>query len=260
MQEVDKLYGPLEWRLPEAHAIYWASVGLGKVSTKDVLLLRRAIYQPLQLAVFRGRVVRLPADGLIETGPDLDKVRLANDGYEKMIAEEQTRKDAIQRAHRNFLREAIYLLYTYHRLGEANYWFNYLRAKYPDGVPPNLTLEEYAFEKLIGNLDTLSYDKTKAIIEGLIFQSYRSLAVGEEDRANGTMGMARQLWQYYRDKTAGFEKRVGLPPFEARKASVVDLILKGESPLAPELIPVLRSRLGLPAPVAASTNTPPKKP
>jgi hypothetical protein len=177
-----------------------------------------------------------------------------------MIAEEQTRKDAIQRAHRNFLREAIYLLYTYHRLGEANYWFNYLRAKYPDGVPPNLTLEEYAFEKLIGNLDTLSYDKTKAIIEGLIFQSYRSLAVGEEDRANGTMGMARQLWQYYRDKTAGFEKRVGLPPFEAMKASVVDLILKGESPLAPELIPVLRSRLGLPAPVAASTNTPPTKP
>ena len=30
MKEVDKEYGPLEWRLPEAHAIYWAALGLKK--------------------------------------------------------------------------------------------------------------------------------------------------------------------------------------------------------------------------------------
>ena len=28
MKQVDDLYGPLEWRLPEAHAIYWAAQGL----------------------------------------------------------------------------------------------------------------------------------------------------------------------------------------------------------------------------------------
>ena len=26
MKEVDERYGPLEWRLPEAHAIYWAAL------------------------------------------------------------------------------------------------------------------------------------------------------------------------------------------------------------------------------------------
>src|SRR5262249_8836535 len=30
MKQVDEKYGPLEWRLPEAHAIYWAAVGLEK--------------------------------------------------------------------------------------------------------------------------------------------------------------------------------------------------------------------------------------
>ena len=30
MKEVDERYGPLEWRLPEAHAIYWAALGLEK--------------------------------------------------------------------------------------------------------------------------------------------------------------------------------------------------------------------------------------
>ena len=28
MQAIDERFGPLEWRLPEAHAIYWASLGL----------------------------------------------------------------------------------------------------------------------------------------------------------------------------------------------------------------------------------------
>ena len=32
MKEVDERYGPLEWRLPEAHAIYWAALGLKKAS------------------------------------------------------------------------------------------------------------------------------------------------------------------------------------------------------------------------------------
>ena len=34
MRAVDERYGPLDWRLPEAHAIYWASVGLDR-SKKD---------------------------------------------------------------------------------------------------------------------------------------------------------------------------------------------------------------------------------
>ena len=29
-QKVDEEYGPLDWRLPEAHAIYWAALGLEK--------------------------------------------------------------------------------------------------------------------------------------------------------------------------------------------------------------------------------------
>ena len=36
MKEVDDTYGPLEWRLPEAHAIYWAAMGLKAASEKSV--------------------------------------------------------------------------------------------------------------------------------------------------------------------------------------------------------------------------------
>ena len=57
MREVDRLYGPLEWRLPEAHAIYWGHVGLKYSKKKDLITLRRVIYQSMQLAVLRGRLI-----------------------------------------------------------------------------------------------------------------------------------------------------------------------------------------------------------
>src|SRR6185369_5887387 len=50
MMQVDERYGPLEWRLPEAHAIYWASKGLEaakenptKIQPDDLITLRRVI-------------------------------------------------------------------------------------------------------------------------------------------------------------------------------------------------------------------------
>jgi hypothetical protein len=57
---VDGQYGPLDWRLPEAHAIYWAALGLekakenpDKVKGDDLITLRRIIYQSmLQVSSF----------------------------------------------------------------------------------------------------------------------------------------------------------------------------------------------------------------
>ena len=85
MQQVDEEYGPFEWRLPEAHAIYWAYLGL-KVSVreKDMIQLRRAIFQSMQLAFMRGRMIEFPIavpgepgnfSKAFEYGPNLDIVK-----------------------------------------------------------------------------------------------------------------------------------------------------------------------------------------
>ncbi|HEV2455921.1 MAG TPA: hypothetical protein VGY98_16775, partial [Verrucomicrobiae bacterium] len=50
-QKVNTEWGPLDWRLPEAHAIYWGALGLekarehpDKVVQSDVITVRRIIY------------------------------------------------------------------------------------------------------------------------------------------------------------------------------------------------------------------------
>src|SRR5882672_10584578 len=78
MKEADALYGPLEWRLPEAHAIYWAHVGLQKakehperVKKDDIMTLRRVVYQSMQLAFQRGRLIPNYFRKTFEYGPNL---------------------------------------------------------------------------------------------------------------------------------------------------------------------------------------------
>jgi len=62
-KQVDAEYGPFDWRLPEAHAIYWGARGLeaakenpDKVKPVDLIKLRRIIYQSMLQAFHHGRI------------------------------------------------------------------------------------------------------------------------------------------------------------------------------------------------------------
>src|SRR5438552_16701316 len=96
MKEVDAHYGPLEWRLPEAHAVYWAAFGLEKaklnptkINKDDLLGLRRVIYQSLHLAVVRGRLILDPFAKTVDLAPNLEIISKANAAYEQAMAEDE---------------------------------------------------------------------------------------------------------------------------------------------------------------------------
>ncbi len=61
MLDLERRFGPLDWRMPETHAVYWADQGVALSSGTERLLCRRGVYQPLILSVLRGRF-----DGSIE--------------------------------------------------------------------------------------------------------------------------------------------------------------------------------------------------
>ena len=55
MAALEKRFGPLDWRLANSHAIYWASQGLEHATGSERSRSNRAVYQPLMLSVFNGR-------------------------------------------------------------------------------------------------------------------------------------------------------------------------------------------------------------
>jgi hypothetical protein len=281
MKEVDDQYGPLEWRLPEAHAIYWGAMGLKaaklnptKIKQDDLITLRRVIYQSMQLSFQRGRLVSNPFDKQFEFGPNLPIIPKVSAAYEQAAQEDEPNRDHILRAHRNFLRDAIYFLYEANHLSEAAQWFKYLGEKYPDkpildgkpnSFPKNLTLDDYVIGRIAEDVSETSRDRIKAAIEGLLVQSYMSLAIDEDERYVGFRHMAERTHAIYMEKIKGREKAIGLPPLEEIDKEVLRRLLDPKEGVRPEVRAILRTKLRMgpepktPESPAPSTNAPPAK-
>ena len=272
--QVNTEYGPLDWRLPEAHAVYWAWVGLQKakenpdnVKTNDLPQLRRVIYQSMQQAFRHGRVIADPFSGGYALGPNLDLTAKANDSYEKEYDEETDagQKDAIQRAQRNFLGDAAYFLYDHNRVAEAAKWYRYLGEKFPNktlitgdtnSFPRNLTLDEYAIARVQEDIGDTSQERTTSDIQGLLARAYIALAVGQDDRYAGYKLLAGKIYDHYMSQISDMksnEQRIAPPPLAELDRTVRSQLLDPQQGLPYALRAVLRSQLSLPA----ETNAPP---
>jgi hypothetical protein len=269
-KSVDDQYGPFDWRLPEAHAIYWGAKGLdaaaknpGKVNAEDLIKLRRIVYQSMLQAFHHGRIIPDPVNKTYSLGPNLDLTANVNKAYETLMAEDAGMRDNIAKAHRNFLRDAVYFLYVNNRMAEANKWFKYLGEKYPekpiidgqpDSLPKNLTLDQYAVAVVQIDIGETSQDRVTSAVQGLLTRAYIELAGGEDDRYENLKRLAVRVYQNYTDKTSKFngDKRIPLPPFETLNSAILRQLLDPQDGLPYAARAVLRTQLGLPAETPAS--------
>ena len=263
-KSVDDKYGPLDWRLPEAHAIYWGALGLDaagknpdKVKPDDFITLRRIIYQSLLQAFHHGRIIVDPFSHSYSLGPNLNIVSQVNAAYEEMMSEDAQNRDHIEKAHRNFLRDAVYFLYENNRLAEADRWFKYLGEKYPDkpiienqpdSLPKNLTLDEYAVAVVQIDIGETSQERVTSAVQGLLTRAYYELAVGENDRYENFKRLANKVYQNYEAKTSGSkgDQRIPLPPYDTLNRAMINALLDPEKGAPYAARAVLRTQLGLP--------------
>jgi hypothetical protein len=279
-EKLNTQYGPLDWRLPEAHAIYWGAFGLekakenpDKVKKDDLITLRRNIYQSMLQAFYHGRLIANPFNKSYELGPDLGLIPKVNDTYETMMREDEKNRDHIAVAHRNFLRSAIYFLYEENRVADAAKWFRYLGEKYPDKIiiegdtnsfPRNLTLDQYAVACVQANVNDTSQDRTTAAVQGLLARAYYELTIGQDDRYAGFKLLARKVYEHYLAEISNQKsnlQRIGLPPFADLNRAVLNQLLDPQQGAPYAMRAIIRSQLGMPGetnvpPMMVSTNTP----
>lgn len=245
-KEVDEHYGPLEWRLPEAHAIYWAKRGLNmaalnerKINPEDLITLRRVIYQDMQLSFQRGRLIADLSDSThkrFDYGPNLDIIPNVSASYEEMMKDDEKNKDHIETGHRNFIRQAVFDLYTYNRIEEATKWFKYLGERYPqksmiDGRPESLpgtvSLFQYITAQLEEEVRSTGKDKAQTIVEGMERTAMVCLARGEEDRFIGFKNLGERFYQHYQGDTPDMStNRVALAPLRQIQQEVFQRLVE----------------------------------
>ncbi|MSU58618.1 MAG: hypothetical protein EXS35_10650 [Pedosphaera sp.] len=270
MKQVDELYGPLEWRLPESQAVYWGVKGLDMakknpthVKAEDLIQLRRLIFQSMQVSFRRGRLMK----GGFGFGPNLEIIPKTNFAYEEAMREDERSRSHIATGHRNFLKDAVYFLYQYNRIGEAAKWYQYLGEKYPDktildnqpnSLPRNVTLDEYCMGRIVGDFNETDADRIQAAIEGLMYQSYANLVIGESELSRGQALTANIIWKKFMDQIKGREMAIALKPLEDTQKEMVNRMLDPKDEtlgLPPQMRATLRGLLNLgPETATASTN------
>ena len=262
MKKVDDTYGPFEWRLPDAHSIYWAMMGLEKCTGNkkyDLMALRRQIYQPMLLNFHRGRLVENQFSQGFEYRPNLDAIPNTDRAYLEFADADPEYRDHILKAHKNFLKDAIYFLYTYNRISESAKYFREFAKRYPGqslltgdptATPEKIALDEFVVERVEEDVRDNSPDRVRGIVEGLLFQSFHTLSLGEEEEASGYAAIALKVWQKYdaemQKGDEAIRDRVGLPPFQSMRTEALSQFLSLADERVPLMADALRQRLNLP--------------
>jgi hypothetical protein len=242
MEQVEREYGPLDWRLPQAHAIYWAWRALPLARGFDRVQVERMIFQTMADAAFQGELFHNPAEGVFITGPNLALIPKARRAYEQAIAANPG-ESSMESGHRNFLRTAVLVLYTHHRLAEAQDCLDDLRRRYP-APEYNQGLDSYVFSRMTEFIQELGQREAINIISGALQQSWFWLAMGDQDQAQGFHQLARSVWrEYMRTRLdPDVAERAGLPPFEQLNRQAHDIVVKNLQTAE------AKSRLQTPAP------------
>jgi len=262
VKQVDEEYGPFDWRLPDAYAVYWAEMGRIYARPEDQETLRRSIYQSMQQMMFRGGALDNSVTNVTETNfmlwPNLAQIPVISTNYEKMIAEETNNPHGLQQnmqtAHKNFLKQAVYLLYEDGHEKQAQFWFNYLTNLYTNafvGKEANISLEDFAVSQITEDNGETDMNKVEASILAMFHREFMCLVRDNDDQAANYNNLAKKIWNHY-DKKIGpaSKERLELKPIAQLQQFVLNKDLDPTNGLPPWAAAILRTKLNLPPPQA----------
>ncbi len=140
MLALEKRFGPLDWRLAESHAVYWASQGLEFATGPERLMCRRGVYQPLIVSVFKGRFTGDLAKGEWKTESNPAIARATSD----FLAETSALfpSHTLINVYIKYLIMAIRLQDSAHHQQEANDLYQRLLPLLPRDLQKKPTLED----------------------------------------------------------------------------------------------------------------------
>lgn len=213
MRKIDRQYGPLDWRLPESHSVYWALQAMARpLKGPSVLSANRMLYQSMAQAFRNGRLEFNPETGLYATRPNLELLPQVLRTFEETLRAYDD--PTFHNAYANFLGEAVMILFTFNRQKSANELYSMLCERYPWPDAP-ASVEDYVYQNMVRDMDKISGSTAAALVEGCFFQAFFQFAAGEEERAAGFHALGKLLWhQYMKDLKAELIPTAGLPPIE----------------------------------------------
>jgi hypothetical protein len=241
----------LDWRHPDTHAIYWAAKGLQVAGKKEFSVAEintdRIINQSLQDLFRNGKIfiydvpVQIPSDSNSQTPqtkmekeiflrPDLrmfepyNKAALAKiEKYEHLEDMKADSLQSLKNGHRNMLKNAIFSFYQAGHIQQAQKIYDQLKELYPQDefkVPLVVFVRNHLREEL----QNVTLDNAKEIVEMMLRESYFRYAMHDDDEAFGREKMAKEVHDHYQSAYSD-ENRIDLPDFTLlRYLAIMDFL------------------------------------
>lgn len=154
MHNTMERFGPIDWRHPAAHALYWSALGtlraedwLNNKDRVDLVNANRNIIHNLQKLAHQGKINFRPevaamgdiGKETIDHAPDVRMIPAYDTAWEETIAKieagefgEKKKLDTYANGHENFLQAAVYLYYYDGQEVKARDYFERVKKLYSD--------------------------------------------------------------------------------------------------------------------------------
>lgn len=249
MRELNMTYGPigftdpnahlpLDWRLAECHAIYWAVMGLKISAEKRSRKLNtietnadRIVAHSLQNLFRNGKlfIYDVPVEVREDDSMQETQMRILKDVFlrpdlrmfepynasalaiiDKYKDDEGGPVKSLQNGHRNMLKNAVLSFYQAGHRRQAQQIYNQMRKLYPLDEFKAPAVEEYVRKRLHEEIKDLVIFDAKEIILMMLRESYFRYAIRDDDEALGRESLAEEVWGYYQSKYED-TNRIDLP-------------------------------------------------
>ncbi len=242
MADLIALFGPIDFRMVDAHSLYWLNEGLVRSQQtindfgNDKTNTARLVFFSLHNLYLRNRMDFEPSGreinkAYINFNPDLnfiEPMHRAFLSYAKGIDPDPEQKGVggtFRSGHVNFLAEAIRLLYFAGRIEDASHYYNYLRSEYDTTSQGQ---RNTAFDKPLRDFvfDTFREDYSQTDVRnalfGVLMSAFTNLADGNLAQYDALYYVAFDLHRNYnKGRDLVFNEKLRLPSFEQCTSDVL---------------------------------------
>ena len=251
MNNLNNIYGPidftdpnthfpLDWRLPDSHAIYWGVKGLqiaAREESQEIDITEtntdRIVGHSLQNLFRNGKMFirdaqfQVPVKGSQETQtqifkevflrPDLRMFDSYNKSFLAVLGRYTDEKDgttlvSLQNGHRNMLKNAVFSFYQSGHKQKAQKIYDQLRKLY-DFPEFKVPLVEFARARFVEELDSIGLNDAKEQVVLLLRESFFLYAIRDDETSSGREKLAQEIHNHYQKKYLD-ENRIDLPDFK----------------------------------------------
>ncbi|MBR2509310.1 MAG: hypothetical protein IKB71_06140 [Lentisphaeria bacterium] len=251
--ELNNKYGKLDWRLPEAQAIYWATMGLKKTPGNRSLDCERMITQGLFEAFRSGRMLIVDNKDFkrVMIVPNFDVLDAAKKNFDETIKANEDIK-SFTSAKNNFMKDAIMLLFNYGKFAKAREYYAMLQKENPGNKEYAGTLDDFAMKVWLSEVKDGSYKKTMDIIDGLLKRSFTYIVYGDDDAAIASEKIAKAVYAKHQTEFKDVQRLI-LPAYTEIKKNVLSKLM---TEVPPSVAEILKNRLNFKGSANPADNLP----